>query len=228
MNVTPSGWVFLALICVFLPLMAIRTALRVRQPGRSPTRVQHLTSVFVTQAMTLALALSAARYEDIRLFPPPSLGAFNLAVVLAFLVPTLGTLPMRWSWKSEVEKRRMIWMLPHGSADLWWWTIVALAAAIVEEIVYRGVMITLWQRILGSWWAAMVVCVAVFSLVHFLQGWRAMAAIALTAMAAHLIVRGTGDLYTAITVHFIYDLLAGFVLLRCARRDGVLPTDAFG
>jgi membrane protease YdiL (CAAX protease family) len=103
---------------------------------------------------------------------------------------------------------------------------VALTAGIVEEIIYRGVMIALWQRILGSWWAAMMVCVAVFSLVHFLQGWRAMAAIALTAMAAHLIVRATGDLYTAMTVHFVYDLIAGVVLLRCARRDRVLPMDA--
>jgi membrane protease YdiL (CAAX protease family) len=206
--------------------MAIRTAFRVRQPGRTPSRVQHLASVFMTQAITLPPALLAARYDDIRLFPPLSVGVFNLALVLGFLVPTLGTLPMRWSWKSEVEKRRLIWMLPHDSADLWWWSIVALTAGIVEEIIYRGVMIALWQRILGSWWAAMMVCVAVFSLVHFLQGWRAMAAIALTAMAAHLIVRATGDLYTAMTVHFVYDLIAGVVLLRCARRDRVLPMDA--
>jgi len=228
MNVTPSGWVFLALTCMFLPLMAIRTAVRVRQPGRTPTRVRHLASVFVTQAITLPPALSAARYDDIRLFPSPNLGAFNLAMVLAFLVPTLGTLPMRWSWKSEAEKRRMIWMLPHTSVDLWWWTIVAVTAGIVEEIVYRGVMIGLWQRVLGSWWAAMMVCVVVFSLVHFLQGWYAMAAIALTATAFHLIVRATGDLYTAMTVHFIYDLIAGLVLLQCARRDGLLPMDASG
>jgi membrane protease YdiL (CAAX protease family) len=226
MKVTPSGWVFLALISGFLPLIAIWSAFRLRGSGRTPTRTQYFASVFATQGLTLLPALSAASYDDIRLFPPPRVRFFNLAVLVAFLVVTLGTLPTRWRWKSDAERRRMTWMLPHTSADLWWWTAVALTAGIVEEIVYRGVMLALWQRILGTWWPAVLVCTAVFSLTHFVQGWRAMGAIALMAVSAHLIVRATGDLYTAMTAHFIYDLLAGVILLRCARRDGILAIEA--
>ena len=117
----------------------------------------------------------------------------------------------------------MMWLLPHGPSDLWWWAIVALTAGIAEEIVFRGVMFTLWRRILGAWWPAATVCIVLFSLAHFVQGWRAMALIAIMAAAAHLIVRYTGDLYTAMTVHFLYDFFAGVVIMILARRDGVLP-----
>ena len=221
MMVTPSAKAFLMITCLVIPVLAVRTASRIHRQGRIPTRSQHLASVFVSQGMMLFLASSAARYDEIPLFPPPSFGAMNVVAAFAFLAPTLGTLPMRWRWKSGAEKSRMMWMLPHGAQDLWWWALVALIAGIVEEIVYRGVMVTLWQRILGSWVAAVAVCVAVFSISHFVQGWRAMVMIAAIAAAAHLIVRATGDLYTAMLVHFIYDFFAGMILLRLARRDGV-------
>src|SRR2546422_4977042 len=99
MSLTASGWVFLFLPCLFLPLMAVRTAFRVRKAGRTPSRTQFLASFFVSQGMTLMLALSAAAYESITLFPPPDIGPVNLVIVLAFLLAALGTLPARWRWK---------------------------------------------------------------------------------------------------------------------------------
>lgn len=227
-NITPASWVFLFLTCVFLPLMAVRSAFRIRQPGRTPSRSQYLVSVFFSQGMMLLPALYAADCDSILLFPEPRLGAIDVVAALAFLVPTLGTLPLRWRRKSEEEKRRMLWMLPHGTADLGWWALVSLTAGIVEELVYRGVMLALWQRVFGSWWAAVIVCVTVFSLAHFVQGWRSMALIVIIATAFHLIVRFTGDLYTAMAVHCVYDFAAGILLQRYARRDGLLPVQASG
>jgi len=225
MSITPASWVFLFLACVFLPMMAIWTAFRTRQPGRTPTRSLHLISVVMGFAITLLPALSAARYDQIELFPRPTLGAVNFVLAAVFLLLTLGTLPLRWRSKPSESRKRMLWMLPHRTQDLWWWALVALGAGIVEEIVFRGVMMSLWQRVLGSWGAAVAVCVVVFSLVHFVQGWRAMATIAMIALAAHVIVRVTGDLYTAMFVHFVYDFFAGLLLMRFARRDGVLVAD---
>lgn len=60
-------------------------------------------------------------------------------------------------------------------------------------------------------------------LVHSVQGLRAMAAIAPIALAAHLIVLITGDLYTAMIVSFLDDFVAGVVLLQLAQRDQLLP-----
>jgi membrane protease YdiL (CAAX protease family) len=228
MSVSPSGCVFLLLTCVYLPLMAIRTAIRARRPEGPPTRAQHLSGVFVAQGMTVFTALFAASSDDVRLFPPPTITLVSIAAALAFLALSLGTLPMRWNWKPEEDKRRVMWMLPHRMNDLWWWGLVALAAGICEEIVFRGVMFTLWQRILGSWAASVAVCVTVFSIGHFVQGWRAMLLIVLIAVGFHLIVKLTGDLYTAMAIHIVYDFVAGLVLLRLAARDGLVPATAVG
>jgi membrane protease YdiL (CAAX protease family) len=224
MTVNPSGWVFLITTCIFLPGFAIWSATRPRQVAAIQFRAVHLVSVFVTQSMTLLLALSAAGYNAITLFTPPHFSLINLIIVAAFLVSTLGTLPVRWAWKTKPEKQQLLGLLPHSPRDLGWWAGVALAAGIIEEIVYRGVMFTLWQRVVG-FRLALVICVGVFTLVHIVQGWRAMAAIALIALAAHLIVLITGDLYTAMIVHVLYDLIAGVVLLQLALRDRLLPVN---
>ena len=223
MSVSASGWVFLFLTCVYLPLMAIRTAIRARRSGGTPTRLQHLTGVFVSQGMTLFTALFAASSDDVRLFPGPTITPLSIATALGFLALSLGTLPMRWNWKPGPQKQQLMWMLPHRIGDLWWWGLVALTAGVCEEIVFRGVLLTLWQRILGSWSASVAVCATVFMVAHFVQGWRAMLLIGLLAVGFHLIVRLTGDLYTAMAIHIVYDFLAGLVLLRLATRDGLVP-----
>jgi len=228
MSVSVSGWVFLVITCVYLPALAIRTAVRARRWGGTPTRVQHLTGVFVSQAMTILVALFAAASDDVQLFPRPTITALSVVAALGFLLLSLGTLPLRWNWKPDEQKRQLMWMLPHHVRDLWWWALVALIAGVCEEIVFRGVMFTLWHRILGSSLASIAVCATVFSLAHFVQGSRAMLLIALIAVGFHLIVGLTGDLYTAMAIHIVYDFIAGLVLLRLATRDGLVSAPAVG
>jgi len=218
---SPSGWTFLVVFTALIPLLSVRGAFRVQRPGGTPTRAQHLSAVFISQGMMLFLALCAMRYDWIELFPRPALGWEDPVLALLFLASTLGTLPMRWRWKPVEERRGTLWMLPHRTRDLIWWALVAIVAGVVEEIAYRGVLFTLWQRVLGSWWAAVALCVAAFSLAHFVQGWRAMAAIVLISVGSHGIVGATGDLYAVIAVHIVYDFLAGVILLRLARREGL-------
>jgi membrane protease YdiL (CAAX protease family) len=222
--VSAAGWSFLIVAGVYLPLLAVRTAWRVRKPGGTPRRTQHLLSVFVVHASTLVLAVLAARYEGIQLFPPASPGVFEAALGLAILIPALATLPWRWSQKSAAEKRRMMWLVPNAARDLWWWALVSVSAGFVEELVYRGVMATLLQRISGSWWLAVALAVTSFCIAHYVQGWRSMAAIALISTAMHATVRLTGNLYTAMVVHAVYDMLAGVLIVRLALRDGVVGT----
>jgi membrane protease YdiL (CAAX protease family) len=221
MDVTAAGWTFLVLVTVFLPFAAIRGAARARASTQAPTRGQYFASFLFGQGLGVFTALAAASYEWIVLFPAPNFAARNAWIALAFLVPTIGTLPIRWSWRSVEEKRRMMWLLPNRTSDLVWWMFVALVAGVVEEIVFRGVMFTLWTRVLGSWWPAVIVCSIAFALSHFVQGWRAVLVIAVMAIGNHWIVRATGDLYTAMAVHFAYDLIAGIVLLGLAKRDGI-------
>jgi membrane protease YdiL (CAAX protease family) len=226
MGVSPSGWCFLIVISGLLPLLAVRTAYQVRKPGRTPTAAQHLISVVFSQGMSLFLALFAMRYDGLELFPRPELDWKDPVLALAFLALTLGTLPMRWRWKPLEQRSRNLWLYPRSTPDLVRWAAVALIAGTVEEIVYRGVLLQLWRRVLGSWWPAMLVCALVFALAHFVQGWRAVVVIVAFAAASHGIVYATGDLYTAMFVHVVYDFLAGVLLLRLARGDGLLPAQA--
>jgi membrane protease YdiL (CAAX protease family) len=228
MDLTPAGWTFLILVTVILPFAAIRGAGKARGAEFGPSRGQYFASVLFTQGLGLFTALAAARYEWIELFPKASFGPKNALVALAFLVPALGTIPMRWSWRSFEEKRRMMWLLPNRTSDLGWWLFIALLAGTVEEIVFRGVLFTLWERVLGTWWPSVIVCSVAFALSHFVQGWRAVLVIAAMAVGNHAIVRATGNLYTAMGVHFVYDLLAGMILLRLAKRDKIVAAGAAG
>lgn len=216
MPITASSVVFLIIACLFLPWMAMRSAWRTRKPGGTPSRAQFLSSVFIMQGLLLFLALSAARYDQIDLLPEFEWGLNNALILLAFLVPALGTMPWRWKWKTPEERRRLEWFLPQSLRDMTWWPLLSLVAGFVEEIVYRGVMFTLWQRILDNRWLAVAICVAVFALAHYVQGWKAMLLIVVMAFAFHLIVFATGNLYTAMIAHFLYDFLAGFIIIRLA------------
>ena len=226
MGVTPSGWCFLLVISGLVPLLAIRTAFVVRKPGRKPTAAQHLVSVVLSQGMTLFLALCAMSYDRLELFPRLELSWKEPALAIAFLVPALATLPLRWRWKPLEQRRRSLWLYPRGPRDLVRWAIVSLLAGTVEEIVYRGALLQLWQRVLGSWWPAMLVCVLVFAVAHFVQGWRVMVVILALGAGFHAIVRLTGNLYTAMFVHVVYDFAAGIVLMRLARADGLLEAES--
>src|SRR5262249_22248549 len=97
-DLSPAGWTFVLLVSVLLPFASIRSAGQVRVPGGGHSRPRYLASFFTIQGIGLATALSAARYEEVGLFPAPSLGTKNVWIAVAFLVPAVGTLPMRWSW----------------------------------------------------------------------------------------------------------------------------------
>src|SRR6185503_10446072 len=73
MDVSLAGWFFLSLIGVAFPLLSVRTAFRVRRPGRTPTKSQHLVSVAITQFFSLFLAFTAIREEHLELFPRPEM-----------------------------------------------------------------------------------------------------------------------------------------------------------
>jgi membrane protease YdiL (CAAX protease family) len=226
MGVSAVGWCYLLVISGLLPLLAIRTAFQVRKPGPRPTAQQHLISVAFTQFLSLFLALLALRSDRLELFPRPELGWQEPVVALAFLALTLGTLRRRWRWKPLEERGRNLWLYPRSTPDLVRWAAVSLMAGTVEEVVYRGVLLQLWQRVLGAWWPAMLLSALVFALAHFAQGWRAVLVTVAFAAATHGIVSATGDLYTAMFVHVVYDFLAGVLILRLARADGLLPGEA--
>jgi membrane protease YdiL (CAAX protease family) len=92
------------------------------------------------------------------------------------------------------------------------WVGVSAAAALGEELVFRGVTVTLLSQLFGNWLFAAVVTSIAFGLAHAVQGWVNSFHVALFGMAFHLLVLATGDLWMAMAVHFVYDVVTGFYL----------------
>ena len=225
-RVGPAGAAFLGVTCVMLPYLAIRTAQRLKAAPRAPTARQHLLSVLISQGFLVIVALATARVEWIELFPAPRWTPLPLALAAVFVAIALGTLPLRWRWRPLEDRKRSLWLYPRSGRDVARWALVSLLAGTCEEIVYRGVMFALWYRLFGSWWPAAVLSSLAFAVVHWTQGVRTVLVIAAMALCIHGIVLLSGDLLIAMALHVAYDFFAGLLLLRCARRDGLLEQPA--
>jgi membrane protease YdiL (CAAX protease family) len=94
-----------------------------------------------------------------------------------------------------------------GEAGIWGLVFAVVSACLLaplaEEIVYRGVLFrSLWVR-LGVLPAA-ILSSAVFSLVHFYDGYG-LASVAVFGFACALLYSATGSLACCIALHFLYN-----------------------
>jgi membrane protease YdiL (CAAX protease family) len=216
MNIDPIGVAFLGLICLMVPWAAFRSSQRLRVSQNVPRRA-YITSVVFTQGIMLALALAAASRNWVFLFPAPTFTWNRALLGAAVLLPALATIPIRWHYKSDADRQRLAWMVPRRWPDMAWWVPISFLAGIGEEIVYRGVAFELLERLFGAWYPAAAICVLAFSLAHYVQGAIAILTIAVLSAALHVIVRATGDLYTVMAVHVLYDILAGTFAIYAYR-----------
>jgi hypothetical protein len=154
-----AAWYFFVL-GVFVPYVAIKSARRVRAGAPIPPLGKRVVTTLVMEALFLALALFAARTGGIELFAP---GRTDWRVVLtatAILALALGSLPLRWRLTPADARRRLLLTRPQAPRDLGWWLVVSAAAAIAEELAYRGVLFALLLPVFGGFWLAAIVCAA--------------------------------------------------------------------
>lgn len=227
------GIVFTLVVCVAMPVMAIRAATRLHRMDVKPTLTDVLVSTFITHGIVGVLAVVAAYDKGVKLFPAPAPARIDLVAGAVFLAAALGANLFQWRIASRDELDRMAWLEPRTRNDFLLWAGISLLAGIMEEVIYRGALLGIMQSALensgwvrdggGGYWWAVAVCVVAFTLGHWAQGLGAMMIIVLFAVAFHVLVRMTGDLYTAIVVHVIYDFIAGVLLwiVGRARRSSV-------
>ncbi len=221
------GWIFGAVVCLLLPCLAVRTS---RQLERvRPTLIDVLVSLVVTQAVLVSLAIAAAWTKGLRLFPDPTPGWEGAAWGSALFGAMIAASLLHWRVRTPEEKRRLAFLKPHSLADAPVWLAISLIAGFAEELVYRGVLFQLVEGLVvswgpgaeTSWWISAGVCTLAFAAGHWVQGWSAMAIIVGFALAMHALVRLTGDLYAAMSVHAAYDFAAGWLVLWLYRREGL-------
>jgi uncharacterized protein len=121
---------------------------------------------------------------------------------------------------------RLIKLGPRGKQDIGWWVAISITAGIGEEFVYRGVLFLLLLNLMGEPWSAALISAAIFAVTHLVQGALGAAVIFIFALAFHGLVFLSGDLYAAMAVHAIYDLLAGlYIGFVVRRRRGDMDAD---
>jgi membrane protease YdiL (CAAX protease family) len=135
-------------------------------------------------------------------------GALFLGVALLLVRP---------HWRRSIEEDKPTWRLfaPTSRRERRMWIALSLSAGIGEELVWRGVLPALIALLTGSLAVGIALSVASFALAHAIQGLR-------IAAAFHVLVFVSGSLYTAMVVHFAYDVIAGFTYARFARELGML------
>ena len=218
-EVRPGGFVHLALFGLGLPYLAIRTAQRLKARPFPPKKAYFKSVILQLFALGL-FSCFIARDNWIPIFPPraPALRHCALgAAVLAALV-----LFMRPMWRKAVEQRaRRTWLvMPRDRTERWLWAGCSFGAGISEEITYRGVMFTLLWRITGSAAVAALVMAAVFGISHFMQGWKSVGIICGIALAMQGLAWVSGSLYVSMTVHAVYDLIAGLTYGKLGEELG--------
>jgi membrane protease YdiL (CAAX protease family) len=236
--------VYLLFFAVFIPRLAIKSARLVREGAPLPRRWKIFLGVLGMQGFFLGIALVVASAARIDLSGPGAVTGRAALAVAGTLLASVAAGQLIWRHTSPELGRRLLVSRPHHAREMGWWLLVSLAAGVVEEIVYRGVMPSLlapallrwtgdpsarWHEPLGGdftvhWWVAVAVCVAAFVLGHHGQGGARAAFLAAFAIACHLLVRTTGSLVPAMVLHVLYDVAAGLAAIRIVRRmeSGIL------
>ncbi|MEO8358472.1 MAG: CPBP family intramembrane glutamic endopeptidase [Vicinamibacteria bacterium] len=220
------GWIFIAFVGVVVPWAVLRNRDGALAMASIPLQ-DRFVAMLIPQLFLGALAVGTGYVEEVGLFPPrwPSLTSWGAGV--AFMVVAL--LLIRPYWRRSVEQHKPAWRLfaPTNDREGRMWIALSLAAGVAEELVWRGVLPALLLLLTGSLIASIVLSVVSFALAHAIQGARSVLAIGTIAAAFHALVWLSGSLYVAMTVHFIYDVIAGFTYAKFARDLGLLRPEGW-
>lgn len=130
-------------------------------------------------------------------------------------------------------------LLPHGETDFERLLMLSPAvrvgvamlavatAPLVEEVVYRGILYTAFERI-GRWRVGVTVVTLLFAFVHVPQywgSWAAITAILLLSLVLTLLRAFTGQLLPCVATHFIFNAVQAVILLAVEQKPEK-PVDA--
>ncbi len=211
---------FLSLTLFVLPVLAVITNRKLEEGAPLPPRHLFYLQTIALQGVLLGLALLVVSSLHLALLQPGGVATRDLLAGTAALGCAFVILRSWWRFGSPGLKQRLLEFLPHTHVERALWVVVSAAAAVGEEVVYRGLLFGLLLEFSGSWWLAALGSALAFALAHMVQGWRSAIVVAIFAIGLQLLVRLTGGLLVAIAVHFAYDLLVGLLL-------GLLGRDPF-
>jgi len=218
-----AGWFHLVAFGLLIPLAAFQGKRKLEKGTKLPPKRAYLASVLLNLVLFGTVSAAVARIEGVWIFPPLHFTA--RAVVFAIGLFALHALVGQYRARLRVRKRDpKLWlMMPTDGAERALWIAISLAAAVGEEITYRGVLIELVQRMGVEFPLAVALCALAFGLAHSTQSWTAAAIITGYAVLMHLLVAYSGSLYLGMVLHFLHDLWIGLFVAWLAKRQGWNP-----
>ncbi|KAB2969678.1 MAG: CPBP family intramembrane metalloprotease [Thermoanaerobaculia bacterium] len=112
-------------------------------------------------------------------------------------------------------------MVPRSEREQRAFTRLSVTAGVCEEILYRGLVLTILTEAIGTW-PAVLVSSAVFGLGHIYQGPLGFVRTTAVGLALALLTVFSGSLLTAIVVHVVMDVTSGRTMGTAIR----LPADS--
>ena len=224
-----AGILLLASLLLGLPWLAWRSAQRLRAarngteaPGTPP--MPSRSGIFIgTLILLFSLFLLAWLTGRSFGFDPFHLERLGRRELLAGIAALAGSFGLRWvsqAIRSETERRNLpaFAFMPRTPTEWSLYLATAVAAGIAEETAYRGVGMALLTWSTGSAILSAAVLSVAFGLAHLTQEWKSVGIVIAMALLMHGLVAFTGTLVIAMVVHTVYDVIAGILGSRDARR----------
>jgi len=213
----------LVLVGVVLPILIVRSARRIGSGPLPISRMRFYKQTILFQLVLAILCAWTAWSHGILAIPLPERPLISWGAAVLMYVLTVVMLRLRWPSRTEAAKRRLYDILPHNRREMAPYVFVCLVAGFAEEIIYRGVMTELLQRIVGIAVVTIVIVSVSFAGAHAMQGWPSVAGIFAIALACHALVWLAQSLVPVMVVHFAYDLTAGILIPRWYEKSVDIP-----
>lgn len=214
---TPLVLGYAIALAVGLPLLAFRTGLREEHVAEvTAARPAVYFSAAVSIAVLAAVTFGISAWQAI---PPVAVGwkvgAAGPAFAWAALVAGLGLatvwMMVRLGQALKLPESRLSFVLmPRTGEEKRAFLLVAAAAAIGEEYLYRGFMYHVFAGTLGGPWTAAILTSVSFGVAHGYQRTIGMARAALLGGLLTVPVIWTGSLFPSIVAHFWINAAIGF------------------
>ncbi len=232
----PFAILFLLAVTIVMPVLGVRDyrkMLRGLREGRTSARIEAYRGTIAVQwALTLGFLgwwlLAGRELTPLGLIPSATgwqwlaVGA-GIAIIgfLLFQMLTVLRSPEQLD-KIRRQARELCGIAPLTSVERRVFALVSATAGICEEILFRGLLITVLAAVMGTW-PAIILSSIIFGLGHAYQGWKGIGKIALAGLVLALLFVGSGSLFIPMLLHAVGDLTGGYILGAASR---VAPVEA--
>ncbi len=218
-----------AVICIVAPLLAFSS----RKVAEEDIDTEPFDKIRLYHSNALLLAVFALVVITVWRIPGRSMAALGFTwpqwntwvIVLMILVLLFYALDIffqyglrRWRERTFSQRKESFQFVPAGRKELLHFMLLALAAGIGEEIVFRGFLIHYLVFWTGNTIVGMVAAIlfssALFAFLHGYQGAKSMIKILILSMMFAGIFIWSRSLILVMVIHTVIDMVSGWLGVR--------------